>query len=97
MARRSHPGCKIGLVLDQDTELSNNGTVDVLHRLTIDKSKFGRNEYNDLYHWQVRDCCCLGSMRADWTKELPDAASLLYLHACYSPLLVFGMDSISAA
>lgn len=53
MAKKSHPGCKIGLVLDQDTLLENNGSVDVLHRLTIDKDKFGRNEYNDLYHWQV--------------------------------------------
>ena len=28
--------------------------VDILHRLNIDKSKFGRNEYNDLYHWAAR-------------------------------------------
>ena len=28
--------------------------VDVLHRLNIDKAKFGRNEYNDLYHWAAR-------------------------------------------
>ena len=26
----------------------------MLHRLNIDKSKFGRNEYNDLYHWAAR-------------------------------------------
>lgn len=54
VARKSHPNCKIGLVLDQDTQLENADAVDVLHRLTIDKSNFGRNEYNDLYHWQVR-------------------------------------------
>ena len=58
VARKSHPGCRIGLVLDQDTQLNASVSVDVLHRLTIDKSKFGRNEYNDLYHWQVGLCCC---------------------------------------
>ena len=131
MARKSHPGCKIGLVLDQDTQLEDPSQVppcskpaqqpaqrmgcvprlpppaarlpepeplptslrkrcawsaaplgappaaaseraactasclsrltlgvmaqvDVVHRLKVDKSKFGRNEYNDLYHWAAR-------------------------------------------
>ena len=47
VARKSHPECKIGLVLDQDTQLESNGTVDVLHRLTIYKCKIVSNEYND--------------------------------------------------
>lgn len=32
IVRKSHPGCKIGLVLDQDTQLEQPRAVDFLHR-----------------------------------------------------------------
>ncbi|KAK9816820.1 hypothetical protein WJX72_005362 [[Myrmecia] bisecta] len=54
VARKSHPGCAIGLALDQDTELKEAHMVDHIVRITIDKKKYGRNVWNDWYHWTAR-------------------------------------------
>lgn len=53
VVKKSHPGCSVAYVLDQDTQLETYEGLDV-HRIDVDKTKFGRNAYNDLYHWTAR-------------------------------------------
>ena len=77
VVRKSHPGCSVAYVLDQDTQLESYEGLDV-HRIDVDKTKFGRyNSYTSV---------CLAVVKHASYNAIYSALSSksAYYYACFS-------------